>query len=99
MRQILLLMTFLLAASPLLAAVDIAPRGKNPVRIQDVYQQDGVPYIAIEDVIGAVGLRGHWNSVKHTFRLRTSRGWAETSSCTTTSKAFSVPLAFKAGVQ
>jgi len=61
------------------AAVDIAPRGKNPVRLTDVYQQGGVPYVAIEDALDAVGLRGHWNSIKHTFRIRTRRGWAEIS--------------------
>ena len=79
MRSILLLIIFLLFAAPLLAAVDIAPRGKDPVRLEDVYQQDGVPYIAIEDVIGAVGLQGQWNSVKHIFRIRTNNGWAEIS--------------------
>lgn len=79
MRLVLLVITFTLLTSPLLAAVDIAPRGKRPVRLEDVYQQSGVPYIAIEDAIGAVGLKGHWNSVKHTFRIRTKRGWAEIS--------------------
>ncbi len=79
MRPILFLFIAMLLAGPSLAAVDIAPRGKPPVRLDDVYQQSGVPYIAIEDVIDAVGLKGHWNSVKHTFRIRTSRGWAEIS--------------------
>ncbi len=79
MRSTLLLIIFLLFAEPLLAAVDIAPRGKKPLRLEDVYQQDGVPYIAVEDVIGAVGLKGHWNSVKHIFRIRTRHGWAEIS--------------------
>ncbi|MCK4690515.1 MAG: N-acetylmuramoyl-L-alanine amidase [Desulfuromonadales bacterium] len=81
MRQILLLLLLLLmfSAIPLRAAVEIAPRGKNPVLLQDVYQQKGVPYIAIEDVLDAVGLSGHWNSIKHTFRIRTRRGWAEIS--------------------
>lgn len=79
MRQILLLILMLLFSAPLLAAVDIALRGKDPVRLDDVYQQAGVPYIAIEDVIGVVGLQGHWNSVKHIFRIRTGSGWAEIS--------------------
>ncbi len=77
MRPILFLFIAMLLAGPCLAAVDIAPRGKPPVRLEDVYQQGGVPYIAVEDALSAVGLRGHWNSVKHTFRIRTSRGWAE----------------------
>jgi len=79
MRPILLLIIILLFSTPLLAAVDIAPRGKDPVRLNDVYQQAGVPYIAIEDILGAVGLEGQWNSVKHIFRIRTRIGWAEIS--------------------
>lgn len=79
MRPILIILFFSLLASPLFAAVDIAPRGKRPVRLNDVYQQGGVPYIAIEDALDAVGLTGHWNSIKHTFRIRTKRGWAEIS--------------------
>lgn len=79
MRLILSILLLILVATPLLAAVDIAPRGKNPVRLEDVYQQGGVPYVAIEDALDAVGLTGHWNSIKHTFRIRTQRGWAEIS--------------------
>lgn len=79
MRLLLSILVCLLFVGPLYAAVDIAPRGKNPVRLEDVYQKDGVPYLAIEDVIDTVGLRGHWDSVKHIFRIRTQRGWAEIS--------------------
>lgn len=79
MRSILIILFVVLFASPLSAAVDIAPRGKAPVRLNDVYQQGGVPYIAIEDALDAVGLTGHWNSIKHTFLIRTARGWAEIS--------------------
>lgn len=79
MRLFLLFMTLICLSSPLQAAVDIAPRGKDPVRLNDVYQQAGIPYIAIEDALDAVGLSGHWNSIKHTFRIRTKRGWAEIS--------------------
>lgn len=79
MRRLLLLLLLILFAAPLQAAVEIGPRGKAPVRLEDVYQQSGIPYIAIEDAIDAVGLSGHWNSVRHVFRIRTSRGWAEIS--------------------
>lgn len=79
MRPILFLILVLSLSTPLLAAVDIAPRGTDPVRLDDVYQQAGIPYLAIEDVIAAVGLTGQWNSVKHIFRIRTSQGWAEIS--------------------
>jgi len=79
MRLPLLFLLYILTATPLFAAVDIAPRGKDPVRIADVYQQGGVPYVAIEDALDAVGLTGHWDSIKHTFRIRSKRGWAEIS--------------------
>lgn len=79
MRRILLILLFVLVAGPLPAAVDIAPRGKDPVRLTDVYQQNGVPYVAVEDALDAVDLAGHWNSIKHIFRIRTRRGWAEIS--------------------
>ena len=79
MRLLLVFLFLSLLASPLSAAVDVGARGKNPVRLNDVYQQGGVPYVAIEDALDAVGLTGHWNSIKHTFRIRTRRGWAEIS--------------------
>lgn len=79
MRSLLLIILFFLCAGPVLAAVDIAPRGKPPVRLSDVYQQGGIPYVAVEDALDAVGLSGHWNSIKHTFLIRTRRGWAEIS--------------------
>jgi N-acetylmuramoyl-L-alanine amidase len=79
MRPIFLILFIMLIASPLMAAVEMAPRGKKPVRLNDVYQLNGVPYIAIEDALDTVGLTGHWNSIKHIFRIRTRRGWAEIS--------------------
>jgi len=79
MRRFFLVIFLSCFVQPLWAAVEIAPRGKAPVHLDDVYQQSGVPYIAIEDAIDAVGLTGHWNSVRHVFRIRTRRGWAEIS--------------------
>lgn len=79
MRLLLTLLLVFVVASPLSAAVDIAPRGKDPVRLSDVYQKGGIPYVAIEDALDAVGLTGHWNSVRHVFRIRSKRGWAEIS--------------------
>ena len=79
MRLLLSLLLIFFTVSPLFAAVDIAPRGKSPVRISDVYQQGGVPYVAVEDALDAVGLTGHWNSIRHVFRIRSNRGWAEIS--------------------
>ncbi|MFK5927610.1 MAG: N-acetylmuramoyl-L-alanine amidase [Desulfuromusa sp.] len=79
MRFLLVLFCFFLPLQSTFAAVDIGLRGKNPVRLEDVYQQDGTPYIAIEDALAVVGLTGHWNSVAHKFRIKTKYGWAEIS--------------------
>lgn len=79
MRFIALLICFCCFVQPAFAAVDIALRGRNSVRVEDVYQQNGIPFIAVEDALDAVGLTGHWNSINHTFRIKSRRGWAEIS--------------------
>ena len=79
MRFFVFLFCLFLPLNTSFAAVDIALRGKDPVRLEDVYQQDGIPYIAIEDALSAVGLQGHWNSISHNFRITTKYGWAEIS--------------------
>ncbi len=79
MRFIVSALFLILSATTTFAAVDIALRGKDPVHIEDVYQRDGVPYIAIEDTLAAVGLSGHWDSINHKFRIKTRYGWAEIS--------------------
>ncbi len=61
------------------AAVELAPKGKPPLRLNDVYLLQGLPYVAVDDMLDAVSLRGHWDSVKHVYRIRTARGWAELS--------------------
>ena len=54
MRHLFLLCCLLGTFNSAFAAVDIAIHGKEPVRLEDVYQQDGIPYIAIEDVLDVV---------------------------------------------
>jgi len=79
MRLIILLIFFCCFIQPAFAAVDIALRGRDSVRVEDVYQQNGIPFVAVEDALDAVGLTGHWNSINHTFRIKSRRGWAEIS--------------------
>ncbi|MBN1958931.1 MAG: N-acetylmuramoyl-L-alanine amidase [Desulfuromonadales bacterium] len=79
MRLLIFFLCLIIPLQTAFAAVDIALRGREPVRIEDVYQQNGIPYIAIEDALDAVGLSGHWNSTEHIFRIKTRRGWAEIS--------------------
>lgn len=75
MRFILFLIVSYVLTSPVFAAVEVALRGQQPVLIADVYRQEAVSYIAIEDLLPVVGLTGYWDSVAHTYRIRTSRGW------------------------
>ncbi len=79
MRYLFLLCFLLIPFNPVFAAVDIAIQGKDPVRLEDVYQQGGIPYIAIEDVLDVVGLSGHWDSIGHVFKIKTKHAWAEIS--------------------
>jgi N-acetylmuramoyl-L-alanine amidase len=66
----------LLLAVPAGAVVEIARNGKPPVTIDEVYLRNGVPYLAIEDVLAALSLRGEWSSVQHQYWLKTSSGTA-----------------------
>lgn len=73
-----ILFTVILCA-PAYSTVELAPRGKDPVRLTDVYIYEGIPFVAADDALDAVSLRGHWNSIKHVYRIKTKRGWAEIS--------------------
>ncbi len=79
MRLLGLIICLLCGVNTALAAVELGVKGHDSVLLEDVYQQEGVPFVAIDDVLPAVGLSGHWNSIKHIYRIRTSRGWAEIS--------------------
>lgn len=75
MRSLLILCCFLVLGVPVFAAVELTVRGQQPVIIEDVYQQQGVSYVALEDILKVVDLSGNWDAVAHTYRIRTSRGW------------------------
>ena len=79
MRLIFLFITLLtfLFSAPAFSAIELAQKGQQPVYLADVYVHDGIPYVSVDDALAAVSLRGHWNSVKHIYRIKTSRGWAE----------------------
>ncbi|MBE0597387.1 MAG: N-acetylmuramoyl-L-alanine amidase [Desulfuromonadales bacterium] len=65
---------FFLAAAPALAAVELARIGQPPVTIQEVYLQNNTHYLAIDDVLAALGLSGRWEPVDHVYRFSTPRG-------------------------
>ncbi len=58
------------------ANVELALKGKKAQLISEVYQYDGVVYLAIDDVLPALGLRGYWDSVAHCYKIRTPMGRA-----------------------
>ena len=76
---LLFLSSVLLWATAVSAAVTIALPGGEEHRIEDVYQQDGTVYIALDDLLQAVGLRGQWDSVKHSYKISSPAGTAEVS--------------------
>ena len=78
-RLLPFLCVLLLTAGPAAAAVEVARTGQPPVTIQEVYLRNGVPYLAIDEVLAAVGLSGEWDSVEHLYRLKTPRGTASLS--------------------
>ncbi len=78
MKQLLTMIWFLLLlAGPAAAAVEIGLPGQPPVTVQEVYQQGGVPYLALDDILPPLGLAGEWSSVAHTYRFRLPQGEAQ----------------------
>lgn len=59
------------------AAVELCWEGKTPTRLEEVYHQHGVPYLAAEQVFSALGLHGKWDSVEHVYELKLPQGVAK----------------------
>ncbi len=59
-----------------LARIELSQQGQEPLLIEDVYLRQGKSYVAIQDVVKAVGLEGDWDAVKHIFVIKTSFGKA-----------------------
>jgi N-acetylmuramoyl-L-alanine amidase len=80
MRCIALFMILLLFwLSPAVAAVSVGLKGGQLTRIEDVYQLDDTVYISLDDVLSSVGLSGSWDSVKHSYKIKSKKGDAEVS--------------------
>ena len=71
-----LLFAGLMAGSPAGAAIEISRPDRPPVTIADVYLRDGVAFVAIDEVLGALDLSGAWDSVEHLYRINTPQGVA-----------------------
>jgi N-acetylmuramoyl-L-alanine amidase len=75
-RPLAVLLLFLLPAAPVLAAVEIAV-GKQPAAtIREVYLRGGVPYLALDEVLAAAGLKADWDPVAHRCRIKSPAGIA-----------------------
>ena len=72
----LLVVTGLLGSSPAVAAMQIDLAGASPVIIEDVYQREGVAFVAIDEVLAAFRLSGAWDDVAHLYRIETPHGVA-----------------------
>lgn len=73
------LAVFLLWAGPASAAIEIRRGDDPPAVIQDVYQRDGVAFVAIDEVVGLLGLSGQWDNTAHVYRITTAQGVATIS--------------------
>lgn len=70
----LLLAVFLGMAGLAAAAIEIRRPDSSPAIIQDVYQRDGVAFVAIDEVLGILGHPGQWDNVAHLYRFDTPKG-------------------------
>ena len=74
--SLLLLAAGLLAGVPAFAAIEISLAGRPAEIIADVYQREGVAFVAIDEVLDALGLSGTWDNVAHLYRISTPQGAA-----------------------
>ena len=72
----LLLVALLLWGAPSFAAIEIGLAGQPRVTVQEVYQRDGVAFVAIDDVLNVLGYSGQWDNVAHLYRIETPKGQA-----------------------
>ncbi len=70
------LLTFLSGAPPARAAIELSRSGGDKLVLQETYQREGVAFVAIDDVLAAVGLSGRWDNVDHVYRIETGKGTA-----------------------
>ena len=74
MKRYLLVLLILLISLPVSAVVEISRPGDPVLRIEEVYNVDGVPYVALDDVLAYLEIEGRWDSVEHLYHLPTAAG-------------------------
>lgn len=78
-RRLLLCLLFIFClAVPAGAALEIRV-GEHVTVINEVYQRDGAAFVAIDDVLAALGGSGRWESVSRRYLFSTPRGQAAIS--------------------
>ncbi|OGR32365.1 MAG: hypothetical protein A2091_00460 [Desulfuromonadales bacterium GWD2_61_12] len=75
-RLILFSMLLLVLPAAATATVEIAIAGRAPTQIGEVYLRDGISYLAIDDLLAPLGLKGRWDAVDHVYRIATPAGSA-----------------------
>lgn len=68
----------LLSVAPetVFAAVEVGRAGASPKILEDVYLREGTAFIAIDDVLMALEVKGEWDSVAHVYTIHTPHGRA-----------------------
>lgn len=77
LQRLLLFLTLLfLPLSPLHAAMELGLEGAEspPHLITDIYLRNGVPFLAVKDILEPLGLRGEWDTRRHLFRIQGEGG-------------------------
>jgi N-acetylmuramoyl-L-alanine amidase len=69
------LLLILFPASPW-AAVELSLYGQEPKLLEEVYNHEGIPYLALDDVLPPLGMSGSWDPVEHLYRIQTPQGSA-----------------------
>jgi N-acetylmuramoyl-L-alanine amidase len=64
----------LFRAVPAGAAIEVRRGDQPPTIIADVYQRDGVAFVAIDEVLSVFGLSGRWDNVAHIYSIETAQG-------------------------
>ena len=79
MARLVILVLFglsILCVEPVAASVELARSGQSPTVVDEVYLRDGRAFLALDDVLPALGLSGSWDPVRHVYTIKTPQGAA-----------------------
>jgi N-acetylmuramoyl-L-alanine amidase len=58
------------------AEVELTHQGQSPRLIKEVYNVDGAAYLALDDVLPAIGISGYWHTTQHKYFIDFPKGKA-----------------------